>query len=190
MWRRRHRRAGRARSVVAAGQSSPSWSWTASSAANAATASSRRSASMRANGSCRPAPPIGCASDISSSSSTSFAGSLPILRGHGQVALLRRLRIEQENVRAALDWALTSSGLGEKGVELAGALFWFWTKRGLFEEGQALARTGARGCRARAGTAAGAGIDRSGAHAPLPRAVTSRLGARAAEALALGPRGR
>ena len=49
---------------------------------------------------------------------------------------LRRLRIEQENVRAALEWALTSSALAEKGVELAGALFWFWTKRGLFEEGR------------------------------------------------------
>src|SRR4030095_6891550 len=57
-----------------------------------------------------------------------FRGALRILRGPGQVALLRRLRIEQENVRTALDYALTSSGLGEKAVELAGALFWFWTK--------------------------------------------------------------
>jgi predicted ATPase/DNA-binding winged helix-turn-helix (wHTH) protein len=65
-----------------------------------------------------------------------FRGAQPILRGHGQVALLRRLRIEQENVRAALEWSLTSSALAEKGVELAGALFWFWTKRGLFEEGK------------------------------------------------------
>ena len=65
-----------------------------------------------------------------------FRGAQPILRGHGQVALLRRLRIEQENVRAALEWSLTSSALAQKGVELAGALFWFWTKRGLFEEGK------------------------------------------------------
>ena len=42
---------------------------------------------------------------------------------------------EQENVRAALDWVLTSPGQAEKGVELAGALFWFWTKSGLFDEG-------------------------------------------------------
>jgi predicted ATPase len=65
-----------------------------------------------------------------------FRGAMTILRHHGQLACLRRLRIEQENVRAALDWALTSSALAEKGVELAGALFWFWTKRGLFEEGR------------------------------------------------------
>jgi predicted ATPase len=65
-----------------------------------------------------------------------FRGVLPILRGHNQVSCLRRLRIEQENVRAALEWALTSPALAEKGVELAGALFWFWTKRGVFEEGR------------------------------------------------------
>jgi non-specific serine/threonine protein kinase len=65
-----------------------------------------------------------------------FQGAHPILRGHGQVPLLRRLRMEQENVRAALEWSLTSPVPGDKGVELAGALFWFWTKRGLFEEGK------------------------------------------------------
>src|SRR6266853_377354 len=43
-----------------------------------------------------------------------FRGALPILRGHGQVPCLRRLRMEQENVRAALEWALTSSALGQK----------------------------------------------------------------------------
>ena len=65
-----------------------------------------------------------------------FRGVLPILRGHNQVSCLRRLRMEQENVRAALEWALTSPALAEKGVELAGALFWFWTRRGLFQEGK------------------------------------------------------
>ena len=65
-----------------------------------------------------------------------FRGALIILRGAGQVRCLRRLRIEQENVRAALEWALMSSALIEKGVELAGALFWFWTKCGQFEEGR------------------------------------------------------
>jgi non-specific serine/threonine protein kinase len=65
-----------------------------------------------------------------------FRGAETVLRGHGQVPCLRRLGIEQENVRAALEWALTSSALAEKGVELAGALFWFWTKRGQFEEGK------------------------------------------------------
>jgi tetratricopeptide (TPR) repeat protein len=44
--------------------------------------------------------------------------------------------MELENVRAALEWALTSPTLAEKGVELAGSLFWFWTKSGRFEEGK------------------------------------------------------
>ena len=64
-----------------------------------------------------------------------FRGARPILQGHGQLELLKRLRSEQENVRAALECALTSPPLAEKGVELAGALFWFWTKRSQFEEG-------------------------------------------------------
>jgi predicted ATPase/DNA-binding winged helix-turn-helix (wHTH) protein len=65
-----------------------------------------------------------------------FRGVLPILGHHGQLACLQRLRMELENVRAALEWALTSPSLTEKGVELAGSLFWFWTKCGLFEEGK------------------------------------------------------
>jgi predicted ATPase/DNA-binding winged helix-turn-helix (wHTH) protein len=65
-----------------------------------------------------------------------FRGVLPVLRGHGQVRCLQRLRTEQENVRAALEWALTSPALTQSAVELAGALFWFWTKRGLYEEGK------------------------------------------------------
>ena len=65
-----------------------------------------------------------------------FRGAETVLRSHGQVPCLRRLQIEQENVRAALEFALTSATLAEKGLELAGALFWFWTKRGLLEEGR------------------------------------------------------
>jgi predicted ATPase/DNA-binding winged helix-turn-helix (wHTH) protein len=64
-----------------------------------------------------------------------FRGVLPVLSHHGQLPCLRRLRIEQENVRTALEWALSSEALAQKGVELAGALFWYWTKCGLFEEG-------------------------------------------------------
>jgi non-specific serine/threonine protein kinase len=65
-----------------------------------------------------------------------FRGVLPILRHHDQLRCLRRLRLEQENIRAALDWGLASADLAAEGVELAGELFWFWTKRGLFEEGR------------------------------------------------------
>ena len=64
-----------------------------------------------------------------------FRGASFLLSHHGNLRCLRRLRIEQENVRAALDLALTSAALADKGVELAGALFWYWTKCGLFEEG-------------------------------------------------------
>lgn len=64
-----------------------------------------------------------------------FRGALPILSHHGHVQCLRRLRTEQENVRAALELALTTPALAAKGVELAGALFWYWTKCGLFDEG-------------------------------------------------------
>ena len=65
-----------------------------------------------------------------------FRDALHTFSGPNQAACLRRLQIEQENVRAALEWGLSSPALGEKAVELAGALFWFWTKRGLFAEGR------------------------------------------------------
>ena len=65
-----------------------------------------------------------------------FRGVRPVLQGHEQAACIRRLRSEQENVRAALEFALTSPSLTEPGLELAGALFWFWTKRGQFQEGE------------------------------------------------------
>jgi non-specific serine/threonine protein kinase len=113
-----------------------------------------------------------------------FRGVLPILRHHNQLPCLRRLRVEQENVRAALEWALTSSALAEKGLELAGALFWFWTKRGLYEEGklwleQALAVDSvAGGLRARALI----GL----AHMHYFRGRHVEVGALATEALSLG----
>jgi len=65
-----------------------------------------------------------------------FRGALPILRHHHQLAGLRRVGIELDNVRAALDWGLGAPEGDHRGVELAGALFWFWTKRGLYEEGR------------------------------------------------------
>ena len=65
-----------------------------------------------------------------------FRDVLPVLINRDQVRCLQRLRMELENVRAALEWALTSPTLADKGVELAGSLFWFWTKSGRFEEGK------------------------------------------------------
>ena len=57
----------------------------------------------RANGSCRPAPPIGCASGISSSSSTSSAGHCPSsattvsCRGSGDCGSSRRTSARRSN---------------------------------------------------------------------------------------------
>jgi len=65
-----------------------------------------------------------------------FRGSQPVLRGADQQSRLDQLRVEQENVRAALDWAFDPSGAAACGAELAAALFWFWTKQSLFEEGR------------------------------------------------------
>ncbi len=86
-----------------------------------------------------------------------FRDALPILQGREQADCLRRLRVERHNVRAALEWALSSPSRAPKGLELVGALFWYWTKRGEFAEGRewlerALAVTGLehRSSRARA----------------------------------------
>jgi non-specific serine/threonine protein kinase len=65
-----------------------------------------------------------------------FRAGLRTLTGPDQAHWLRRLHTEQENLRAALEWGLSSPALREQGVELTGALFWYWTKRGLFTEGR------------------------------------------------------
>ena len=65
-----------------------------------------------------------------------FRDAQTSLRGHDQLPYIRQLHEEQENVRAALGWALSSAAGSDQGVELAGALFWFWTKRGQFHEGE------------------------------------------------------
>jgi non-specific serine/threonine protein kinase len=76
-----------------------------------------------------------------------FRGAFHRTRHHEQLHWLRRLQVEQDNVRAALDWGLSSPAGADKAVELAGALFWFWSKRGLYEEGRLwLERAVALGC--------------------------------------------
>ena len=114
-----------------------------------------------------------------------FRGALPILRHHDQVACLRRLRVEQENIRSALEWSLSSPPYMEQGLELAGALFWFWTKRGLFEEGRLwLERALAVGVDAPARLRAVAFIGLS--HMDHFQGRQVETAARAAQALALG----
>jgi predicted ATPase/serine/threonine protein kinase len=65
-----------------------------------------------------------------------FHGALAVLQGHGQVDCLKRLWIERDNVRRALEWATVSSGRTAKGLELVAAMFWYWIKRGEFAEGR------------------------------------------------------
>ncbi|MEO8070867.1 MAG: hypothetical protein ABI652_05660 [Acidobacteriota bacterium] len=65
-----------------------------------------------------------------------FRDALTVLRHEQPVAGLKRVRLEQENLRAALDWALTSVSFANQGLELAAALFWFWTKRSLYAKGK------------------------------------------------------
>ena len=60
-------------------------------------------------------------------------------------AYLEQLRVEEQNLRAALAHGLSSTALAQEGVELASALFFYWTKRGLFRRGTLLARTGCSG---------------------------------------------
>jgi non-specific serine/threonine protein kinase len=115
---------------------------------------------------------------------TEFRGVLPVLRHHHQLPWLRRLLLEQDNVRAALEWALPSPTLAEKGVELAGALFWFWTKRGLYGEGQLWLEQALAVDRAAGGLRARALIGL--AHMHTFRGRHAEVGALASEALALG----
>jgi tetratricopeptide (TPR) repeat protein len=57
------------------------------------------------------------------------------LRGSRQQEWLARLEDEHENLRAALDWSLTS-GEAALGVKLAGAIWRFWWMRGYITEGR------------------------------------------------------
>jgi predicted ATPase len=63
------------------------------------------------------------------------------LQGLDQVHWLKRLEVEHDNLRAALEWSAAGREQGDEGLEMAGALFWFWMKRCYFSEGhQALER--------------------------------------------------
>ena len=54
------------------------------------------------------------AKNISSFSMKSFVGLSPILSNHGQLQCLRRIRMELENVRSALEWALSPQPCSKK----------------------------------------------------------------------------
>ena len=65
-----------------------------------------------------------------------FRDGLRLLSGPGQIDGLRRLQREHDNIRAALEWGLSSPACAQQAIELATGLIWFWVKRGLFEEGR------------------------------------------------------
>jgi predicted ATPase/DNA-binding SARP family transcriptional activator len=59
----------------------------------------------------------------------------PELQRARQVAWLKRLDLEQDNLRAALAWCLADDEGVETGLRLAAALPRYWALRGAFEEG-------------------------------------------------------
>ncbi|MDQ2808275.1 MAG: tetratricopeptide repeat protein [Chloroflexota bacterium] len=65
----------------------------------------------------------------------------PQLRSTGQATVLRRLRAEHDNLRAALEWCAGDPlGVGS-GLRLAGALWRFWLLNDLWSEGRAWLET-------------------------------------------------
>ncbi len=59
----------------------------------------------------------------------------PELRGHQQSDWLDLLERERDNLRAALEWSLTSANT-DAALRLAVALIWFWDTRAYFREGR------------------------------------------------------
>ncbi|HZR99365.1 MAG TPA: tetratricopeptide repeat protein [Chloroflexota bacterium] len=87
----------------------------------------------------------------------------PQLRGADQAEWLERLEAEHENLRAALDWALSDSGDSQVGLALAAAVWVFWRMRGYVSEGRRqleriLATTADAPSTARANVLNGSGI--------------------------------
>jgi predicted ATPase/DNA-binding XRE family transcriptional regulator len=58
----------------------------------------------------------------------------PHLFGAEQVIWAKRLEMEHDNLRAALNWSL-ESGQSNAGLQMAGALAWFWHNNGHLREG-------------------------------------------------------
>ena len=60
----------------------------------------------------------------------------PKLSAADQVRWLDMLEVENDNLRAALNWCQTANGTAELGLNLAGSLELFWAIRGYFQEGR------------------------------------------------------
>lgn len=87
-------------------------------------------------------------------------------RFDAEVEWSARLEIDQDDMRAALDWLATRDS--DRALDLAGALGWYWLSHGLLEEGRGrlsdalAASAGSDPARARALTALGALTARRG----------------------------
>lgn len=63
----------------------------------------------------------------------------PQLRGHAQKEWYARFDVEQDNFRAALDWAIRSEN-AESGMRMVAALWFYWFWRGHWAEGATRAK--------------------------------------------------
>lgn len=63
----------------------------------------------------------------------------PKLRGPEQSEWLKRLELEHDNLRYALEWSL-NEGFVERGLRMAYALLWFWDIRAHWNEGMGVTR--------------------------------------------------
>jgi non-specific serine/threonine protein kinase len=60
----------------------------------------------------------------------------PELLKADQVLWLKRVHIEHDNLRSALEWCVDTRGGSDAAIELASAMQWFWVKRGYLGEGR------------------------------------------------------
>lgn len=67
---------------------------------------------------------------------TLTAEAEPELTGPHRAAWLERLRVDMDNVRAALAWCESSSERAGAGLRISGALSWYWIFTGRYVEGR------------------------------------------------------
>lgn len=65
-----------------------------------------------------------------------------LVGGSTTAALLSRLRLEHDNLRAAAAWSVADAARSELGLRFVGALFWYWYSLGQFREARRIADLG------------------------------------------------
>jgi predicted ATPase/DNA-binding SARP family transcriptional activator len=71
-----------------------------------------------------------------------FAAAHEAYGGPDHADLVRRLGVDEENLRAALNWSVGRGGDPELGLRIASPLWWYWWTRGLMTEGRAWLKRG------------------------------------------------